>query len=50
MSWQILLVWVLFIGSLVFLTYYYMKIINKNKENRKERQKAYEEKREKYTY
>lgn len=50
MSWQILLVWVLFIGSLVFLSYFFMKRIKKNKEIRKERQKAYEEKREKYTY
>ena len=50
MDWKIMLVWVLFIGSLVFLGYFFIKRIKKNKQIQKEAQRAYQERREKYTY
>lgn len=50
MDWKIMLVWVLFIGSLVFLSYFFMKRVRMNKKMRMEAQKAFEERKEKYTY
>ncbi|MFR7591471.1 MAG: DUF4375 domain-containing protein [Longibaculum sp.] len=50
MDWKIILVWVLFIGTLVFLGYFFAKRVKKNKEIRLQMQAEYDAKRQKYTY
>lgn len=50
MDWKIMLVWVLFIGSLVFLGYFFMKRVRNNKLIRQQMQAEYQARKEKYTY
>lgn len=45
-----LIVWVLFIGTLIFLGYFFMKRVNEGKAQRKKIAMQYEEKKEKYSY
>ena len=45
-----LVVWVLFIGALVFLGYFFTKRVKDNKKIRQQMQMEYLERKEKYTY
>ena len=50
MEWQILLVWVLFIGTVIFLGYFFTRRVKQNKKLRQKMQEEYLQRQEKYRY